>query len=562
MNPSDRELLTRYRNGNAPDAFAELVKRHVDFVYSAARRQVHDQHLAEDVTQNVFLLLLKKEPRLEGHENLGGWLFQAAMFEARNALRTRRREAARVNKLAMNQPEQKSEMDAHIWNEVEPHVNEALEALNEAEREAVVLRYFQRHPYDRVAAALGVSEAAARQRVHRGLERMREFLTKRGVVAEAVALSAAIRLHGATSAPAELAVNTIAAAGRLQAALIAGKGAVGILASLQSKVIAAMLLLASAGVAVSVAVITARRHRAAETMYVDPGPANVQNALKRGPKAANPVIRPPFEFVRAASFDDHKGTREVGGFLGYINKGDWLRFNNVDLGPAGAQRVMFGAMIDCPEKYAGNKIVVHQDSLEGPVIATLAVQSTGGYGHWQAQFTPIATSTRGIHDVYLQFSGGGWNLDGFRILLTSRPGTDPIPAVSFNEAKGVQTRAGIVGEISDGFWVRYDGLDMGSGVNTVAITYSCDDAHAGGKINIKLDGPDGKLLGQMPIESTGSWGAYATHTVSIDPLSGSHTVTLTFSGKWHGFANVLTLQFFQISAPTSRPATRPTIFAW
>src|SRR4051812_37044465 len=96
--PSDGLLLRRYTSGEAPEAFADLVSRHASFVYSVAFRQTRDRHLAEDVTQNVFLLLVKKGSSLGTYEDLCGWLFTATMFESRNLLKTRTREARRIEK--------------------------------------------------------------------------------------------------------------------------------------------------------------------------------------------------------------------------------------------------------------------------------------------------------------------------------------------------------------------------------------------------------------------------------------------------------------------------------
>src|ERR1035437_5562021 len=76
---SDSELLARFARSRSEDAFAELVRRHVNLVYSAALRQVGgDGHLAQDVAQTVFSDLARKAPALARRATLTGWLYTSA----------------------------------------------------------------------------------------------------------------------------------------------------------------------------------------------------------------------------------------------------------------------------------------------------------------------------------------------------------------------------------------------------------------------------------------------------------------------------------------------------
>jgi hypothetical protein len=438
-------------------------------------------------------------------------------------------------------------MEPPPWDEVEPHLNEALESLDDGERRAVMLRYLRRNAYDQVAAALGVSPAAARQRVHRGLERMRDFLTKRGVVATVAVLATGMKLNGVQSPPADLVATTVEAATRLSEGLGATKGAL-IVATVKSKAVAGALILGSLGLAAAgTAVIARHGTRATETIYIDPGPGGPV-ASASSPRIG-PTLRPPddgkrpaFQLIRAASYDASQGTKTVGGFVGYINKGDWLRFNRVDLGPASASGSTFTAFVASPAQYAGNTIEVRQDSLEGPVLARLTVRSTGGH-IWRPQSVRTTTHPGGIHDLFLRFSGGGWNLDTFNFAPASRPAVGPIAAVTFNEANGLQTRGGVLCETADGYWARYNALDFGPGVGAVAITYACDAAHAGGTISLRLDRPDGPAVAELPVASTGSFGRFVTRTIPLDVITGRHDVILSFSGQSSGIANVSRFEF-------------------
>src|SRR4051812_47095005 len=82
--PPDPELLERYARTAARDDLTPLVTRYLDLVYSAARRQLGDPHRAADVTQQVFVVLMRKAPRLPPRTVLGSWLLKVTAFECRN----------------------------------------------------------------------------------------------------------------------------------------------------------------------------------------------------------------------------------------------------------------------------------------------------------------------------------------------------------------------------------------------------------------------------------------------------------------------------------------------
>src|SRR5450631_185785 len=87
----DRELLRRYAAEKSEAAFAELVRRHLDLVYSAALRHLAgDTHLAQDVAQSVFTDLARKAPSLTGRAALAGWLYLGAHHAAAQAVRGER----------------------------------------------------------------------------------------------------------------------------------------------------------------------------------------------------------------------------------------------------------------------------------------------------------------------------------------------------------------------------------------------------------------------------------------------------------------------------------------
>ncbi len=85
---ADAQLLRQYSEAGSEDAFAELVRRYLPLVYSAALRQVRgDEPLAKDVAQTVFIDLARKAASLVGRELLAGWLYASTRLAASNAIR-------------------------------------------------------------------------------------------------------------------------------------------------------------------------------------------------------------------------------------------------------------------------------------------------------------------------------------------------------------------------------------------------------------------------------------------------------------------------------------------
>jgi RNA polymerase sigma factor (sigma-70 family) len=206
----DSELLRRYARTNSEDAFAELVKRHVNLVYSAALRQVGgDAHLAQDVAQTVFADLARKAGALSDRQNLTGWLYTSTHFAAAKIARTENRRRDREEKFmrdSINDPEtgRVTPRAPEDWEQIRPSLDDAMHELNEADRDAILFRYFENQPFVQVGAKLGLNENAARMRVERALEKLRAIFTKRGITT-AAALASAISANAVQLAPANLA---------------------------------------------------------------------------------------------------------------------------------------------------------------------------------------------------------------------------------------------------------------------------------------------------------------------------------------------------------------------
>ncbi len=199
---TDAELLNSYAEQGSEAAFTELVGRYVDFVYAVALRISANPQIARDVTQCVFIALAGQARKLAHRPVLSGWLHRTAHNLASTAVRgevrrrKREQEAMSMN-LASNNPEPN-------WQDIQPVLDYGLARLANAERDALLLRYFESKTTREVAEKLGLSEGAAQKRIGRAVEKLRVFLGKRGVAISGVALVALLGGHTLEAAPAGL----------------------------------------------------------------------------------------------------------------------------------------------------------------------------------------------------------------------------------------------------------------------------------------------------------------------------------------------------------------------
>jgi RNA polymerase sigma factor (sigma-70 family) len=210
MMTDDKALLQEYAQNRSEEAFATLVSRHVNLVYSIALRQVRDPHLAEEVTQAVFIILAQKADQLPRYAVLSGWLCRTAQYASANAIKIQRRRQHREQEAYMQSTLNESENDA--WQQIAPLLDTALAELGETDQNAIVLRFFEGKSMSEVGAALGASEDAAKKRVNRAVEKLRGFFTKRGVVLSPAVLTATISANSIEAAPADLAKTVTGAA--------------------------------------------------------------------------------------------------------------------------------------------------------------------------------------------------------------------------------------------------------------------------------------------------------------------------------------------------------------
>ena len=211
---SDAQLLQEYAESGSESAFTELVTRHTDLVYSAALRQVPSSDQACDVAQNVFSSLARGARTLAGSLNpdasLAGWLCRCTRNQALNLRRDDFRRHSRERQ-AMEHLHPSPET-APDWDRFRPILDETLSGLNEADYDALVLRFFKNQDLRSVGLALGVSDDTAQKRVSRALEKLRDSLAHHGITTTGAALAMAVSTHAVQAAPAGMAVTISSAA--------------------------------------------------------------------------------------------------------------------------------------------------------------------------------------------------------------------------------------------------------------------------------------------------------------------------------------------------------------
>jgi len=206
----DHELLAEFARNESEAAFAALVTRYVNLVYSTGLRFTGNPHHAEEITQAVFIILARKAGKLSPRTVLSGWLYQTAQLTAANFVKGEIRRQHREQEAYMQST--LTEPDAAAWQQLAPQLDEAMGRLGETDRNAIVLRFFENKSAQEVGAALKLTEAAAHKHVNRALEKLRKFFMKRGVDSTTATIAETISIHSVQAAPVTLAKAVTAVA--------------------------------------------------------------------------------------------------------------------------------------------------------------------------------------------------------------------------------------------------------------------------------------------------------------------------------------------------------------
>jgi RNA polymerase sigma factor (sigma-70 family) len=291
----DIELLQQHRNGDE-SAFAELVRRHLPWIYAMARRRLFDGHLAQDVAQAVFVLLHRKGPRFTHDRAMMAWMHKVAWYATNNAMRNERRRRRHEMALGAAKPHSTDQLPpATEWDQLAPLLDEMIGRLGRTDRDAILLRYYRDLSMAQVGAELGITQEAARKRVERALEKLRKLAQAKNIEISAAILPAGLSALRMTLPPGLTATATGVATAGPNSALAGATGSIvkgaTIMMMRPKLVIAAAAAFLIVGSMASVLIPWLPARHSTTAMASDAGD-NIGNFIPRAPSIPAPAPAP------------------------------------------------------------------------------------------------------------------------------------------------------------------------------------------------------------------------------------------------------------------------------
>lgn len=271
--------------------------------------------------------------------------------------------------------------------------------------------------------------------------------------------------------------------------------------------------------------------------------------------------------IEAESMSSSHGVKtercnEGGKFVGDIDNGDWIKFNQVDLG-SGVSRLD----LRVATYTKGGTIEVRLGSNTGKLVGTAQVTKTGGKQKW-ATISCDINGASGVQDIYLVFKGDVrylFNINWIKFMSEDKENTidafSKIGPDNVSEGHGIQLQSAIEGGrsiayINNNDWVKFERVDFKEGASKAEIRISSDTK--GGEIEIRVGSTAGRVIGKTHIGNTGGWQRYTTIHCDVEDIKGINDIYVVFKGGEGYLFNINYIKFVQaISNPDNEKPVGP-----
>ena len=238
----------------------------------------------------------------------------------------------------------------------------------------------------------------------------------------------------------------------------------------------------------------------------------------------------------------YEACTEGGRDVAYIQNGSYLLYHTIDF----TDVTTFVARV--ASNTQGGQIQLRLDNPNGPLIGTASVSSTGGWWIWRTVTCSISP-TNGIHDVYLVFTGGPGNLFNLEWLSFYAEPSVTL-ATDYSAMNGGITTENCtekqyeLGNILNNSYTSYRNVDLG-GKNIFYARVATPVF--GGNIEVRMDNPNGLLLGTCVVPWTGGWQSWKTVSCALKQERGLHNLYLVYTGS--GLTGLFNFEWFAFEMP-------------
>lgn len=175
--PTDDELVEEILNGSKT-AMDVLVRRHYKNIFSYVYRKTGNYHLAYDLTQEIFIKMMKSIKNYKQQGKFSSWLLKIAVNHCRDYYRSSdfRKEGQRTEL-----PGDLAQDNSNVWDifqrkQQRKEVRESINALPEYQRETIILRFYHDLKIKEIALITGSKEPTVKSRLRQGLEKLKNML--------------------------------------------------------------------------------------------------------------------------------------------------------------------------------------------------------------------------------------------------------------------------------------------------------------------------------------------------------------------------------------------------